>query len=215
MPYIRIGKPNYVLNFHIFVRQKKQRKLTKPTIAMEIKIDENLRIELINESHSQAIFNMVDQNRTHLREWLPFVDRMESVLFAENFVKGSMQRNKDGVEYAFVIIDHETVVGRIGVYKIDNQNKIGEIGYWLVENLQGKGIVTKTCKALIDFCFSELELNRMEIKCGTENHKSKTIPEKLNFTHEGVIRQGELLFDKFIDLNLYSFTKSDRKKLSN
>lgn len=179
---------------------------------MEIKIDETLRIELINENHSKAIFKMVHENRNHLRQWLPFVDRMENVEFAENFVRGTMHRNKDGIEYAFVILENENVVGRIGVYKIDPQNKIGEIGYWLVESGQGKGIITRTCKSLMDFCFSDLELNRIEIKCATENYKSKTIPEKLNFTREGVIRQGELINDKFFDLNLYSFIKADHGK---
>ena len=178
---------------------------------MTINIDENIRIELINENHSQPIFDIVDKNRMHLRPWLPFVDRMQTVEFAENFVKGTMQRNKDGNEFAFVIIENELVIGRVGVYKIDNQNKIGEVGYWLIENKQGKGIVTKSCKAIIDFCFNTLQLNRIEIKCGIENLKSKTIPEKLNFTKEGVIRQGELLYDKFIDLNLYSLLKTDRK----
>jgi ribosomal-protein-serine acetyltransferase len=178
---------------------------------MTITIDENIRLELINENHSQPIFDIVDKNRIHLRQWLPFVDRMQTVEFAENFVKGTMQRNKDGNEFAFVIIENDKVIGRIGVYKIDGQNKIGEIGYWLAENLQGKGIITKSCKALIDFCFSDLQLNRIEIKCGTENFKSKTIPEKLNFTREGVIKEGELLYDKFIDLNLYSLLKTDIK----
>ena len=178
---------------------------------MIINIDENIKIELINENHSQPIFDIVDKNRIHLRQWLPFVDRMQTVEFAENFVKGTIQRNKDGNEFAFVIIENDKVIGRIGVYKIDGQNKIGEIGYWLAENLQGKGIITKSCKALIDFCFSDLQLNRIEIKCGTENFKSKTIPEKLNFTKEGVIREGELLYDKFIDLNLYSLLKTDIK----
>ena len=178
---------------------------------MIINIDENIKIELINENHSQPIFDIVDKNRIHLRQWLPFVDKMQTVEFAENFVKGTMQRNKDGNEFAFVIIENDKVIGRIGVYKIDGQNKIGEIGYWLAENLQGKGIITKSCKALIDFCFSDLQLNRIEIKCGTENFKSKTIPEKLNFTREGVIREGELLYDKFIDLNLYSLLKTDIK----
>lgn len=178
---------------------------------MTININQNLKLELIHKNHAQPIFNLVDANRTHLREWLPFVDRMQSVDFAANFVKGTMQRNQNGEEFAFVIITNEKVVGRIGVYKIDGQNKIGEIGYWLAENLQGKGIVTKSCKAIIDFCFSDLQLNRIEIKCGTGNLKSKTIPEKLNFTHEGILRQGELLYDQFIDLNLYSLLKNDVK----
>ncbi|MBJ7427726.1 MAG: GNAT family N-acetyltransferase [Bacteroidia bacterium] len=177
---------------------------------MIINIDDQIRIELIEEKHTQSIFDMVNENRNYLRPWLPFVDRMQTVEFTKNFVTGTMQRNKDRIEYAFVIFNNDKMVGRIGVYKIDYQNSIGEIGYWIIENSQGNGIVTKCCKGLIDFCFNDLKLNRMEIKCGTENLKSKTIPEKLNFTKEGVIRQGELLYDKFIDLNLYSFLKIDR-----
>ena len=92
---------------------------------------------------------------------------------------------------------------------MDKQNKIGEMGYWIIESEQGKGIITKSCKALIDFCFISLQLNRIEIKCGTENSKSKAITVRLNFTHEGVIRQGEWLYDKFIDLDLFSLIKKE------
>jgi ribosomal-protein-serine acetyltransferase len=176
---------------------------------MTIKIDDKIRIELIEEKHTQSIFDMVNSNRNHLRPWLPFVDKMQTVEFAQNFAKATMQRNKEGNEFAFVIFNNETMVGRVGIYKIDNQNKIGEIGYWIIENAQGNGIITKSCIELIDFCFNDLQLNRIEIKCGTENFKSKGIPERLNFTHEGVIRQGELLYDKFIDLNLFSLLKKE------
>jgi ribosomal-protein-serine acetyltransferase len=177
---------------------------------MKLQVNETINIELINEKHAQPIFDMVDSNRDHLRVWLPFVDRMKSIAFAHNFIRGSMQRNQDGEEHAFVIVDGQTAVGRIGVYKIDHQNKIGEIGYWIIESAQGKGIVTKACKAILDFCFDELKLNRVEIKCGTENSKSKAIPERFNFRHEGIIRQGELLYDQFIDLHLYSLLKLER-----
>lgn len=177
---------------------------------MILNIDDKTRIELIEEKHTQSIFNMVNENRNHLRPWLSFVDRMQTVEFAKNFVNGTIQRNKDGVEYAFVILNDDKMVGRIGVYKIDDQNKIGEIGYWIIEKSQGHGIVTKCCKALIDYSFNDLKLNRIEIRCGTENLRSKKIPEKLNFTKEGVIRQGELLYDNFIDLTLYSLLKVDR-----
>src|SRR5690606_30695661 len=149
---------------------------------MTIKVDDRIRIELIEEKHTQSIFDMVHENRNHLRQWLPFVDKMETIEFAKNFVNGTMLRNNDGIEYAFVIFNDDQMVGRVGVYKIDHQNKIGEIGYWVIEKSQGNGIVTKSCKALIEFCFNDLKLNRIEIRCGTENLKSKAIPEKLNFT---------------------------------
>ena len=74
-----------------------------------------------------------------------------------------------------------------------------------------KGIVTKSCRVLIDFCFNELNLNRIEIKCGVEYTKSQTVPIRLHFTHVGVIRQGELVHSKFIDLNIYSLLKNDKQ----
>lgn len=180
-------------------------------MMMKINIEDHIRIELIEEKHIQSIFDLVNDNRNHLRQWLPFVDQMTSVEYAEKFVNGTMQRNKEGIEYAFVIFNKNEMVGRVGVYKIDSQNSICEIGYWIIEKSQGNGIITKCCRELLNFCFDNLSLNRIEIKCGTENYKSKKIPEKLNFTKEGIIRQGERLFDTFIDLNLYSLLKADRQ----
>lgn len=176
---------------------------------MTINISPTIRLELITEKDAEPIFNLVDKNRLHLRPWLPFVDKMQTVEFAENFVKGTMQRNKEGLEYAFAIFLENQLVGRIGVFNINLQNKIGEIGYWLAQNVQGKGIITQSCQALINFCFANLQLNRIEIKCGTQNLKSNIIPQKLNFTHEGVLRQAEWLYGNFIDLNLYSLLKSE------
>jgi ribosomal-protein-serine acetyltransferase len=177
---------------------------------MELTIDENIKLELINESHSQAVFEIADANRTYLREWLVWVDEMKSVAFIENYIKGSAQRNRDGNEFAFVIFKNKKVVGRIGIYKINSINKIGEIGYWIIENQQGYGIVTKCCKGLINFCFNQLKLNRIEIICGTENYKSQIIPKQLGFFKEGIIRQGALVNNTFIDLCLFSLLKTDK-----
>ncbi len=180
---------------------------------MTITVNENISLQLIEEHHAEQIFNLVHHNRAHLREWLPFVDSMQSVEFAQGFVKATMHRNSQGIEFAFIIMENKQAIGRIGVYKIDAQNKIGEIGYWIIENKQGKGIITQSCKALIDFCFNELQLNRIEIRCGVGNNKSKAIPEKLQFQHEGIIRQGEWVHDKFVDLHLYSTLKLNTIRL--
>jgi ribosomal-protein-serine acetyltransferase len=134
---------------------------------------------------------------------------MQDVTFAENFVKGTISRNQSGNEYAFIIFFDELPVGRIGLYKIDHLNKCGEIGYWLITTAQSKGIIQKTAKALINYGFDHLGLHRLEIRCATENYKSQAIPEKLGFTKEGIIRDGEWLGDRFTDLVQYSLLKKD------
>lgn len=181
---------------------------------MQIPINPNTYLELIATDHAPMIYEMVDSNREHLRTWLPFVDRMKELSFAENFVRGTIVRNETGAEYAFMIYHNKKPVGRIGVYKIDMVNRSGEIGYWLIADAQSKGIVSNAVNGLLDFCFEKLNLHRIEIRCAVENYKSQAIPEKLGFTKEGIIREGEWLGDHFTDLILYSLLKKEKLSAS-
>ena len=63
--------------------------------------------------------------------------------------------------------------------------------------------MTRACRALVDYAFSELGLNRIEIQCAVQNVKSRAIPERLDFTQEGVIRQAEWLYDHYNDHVIY------------
>ncbi|MEO6760537.1 MAG: GNAT family N-acetyltransferase, partial [Saprospiraceae bacterium] len=152
-------------------------------------VTDSLQLELIEPKHAQPIFDLAAANREHLRQWLPWVDRMETVDFIENYIRGAQQRQAEGGELPYVILENSVVVGRIGIHKIDNQNKIGEIGYWIGQEFSGRGLMTQACKAVLEVGFRELGLNRIEIKCGTENRKSQVIPERLGFVQEGILRQ--------------------------
>ena len=73
------------------------------------------------------------------------------------------------------------------------QNKVGAIGYWLTKSAEGSGVITDSCKVLIDYGFKDLRLHRIEIKAALTNFKSQAIPVKLNFKKEGILRQAELV----------------------
>jgi ribosomal-protein-serine acetyltransferase len=172
-------------------------------------IDESTQLEPTDEKHAEPAFALIDQNRAHLKTWLPWVDRMQSVADFRNFIRGSIQRNADKAEVSYLIVHEGKVAGRIGLYYLDHQNKSASIGYWLGENYQGKGLITNSCRVLLNHGFHALGLNRIEIKCGTGNVKSQAIPQRLNFTKEGVLRQAELVHGSFIDLDLYSLLKEE------
>ena len=176
---------------------------------MQLLVENTIKLELLKAEHCLPLYALISDNREHLREWLSWVDQMKNEEFIQNFIKASIRRYEEGTEYAFVILENDRIVGRLGIYKMDTHNKIGELGYWIGKETQGKGIVTKCCKALIDFCFNSLHLNRIEIKCGRGNRRSQSIPEKLNFKKEGLLREAELVHGKFIDLNIYSLLKKE------
>ncbi len=176
---------------------------------MNIKVDGTIFLELPDDKHAAPTFNLIDTNRHYLREWLPWVDNMRSIEIFKNYILKCKKESEQGSDFGYVIIFNEVAAGRIGIHNIDQQNKIASIGYWLAEDFAGKGIITKSCKAIINYGFDTLGLNRIEIKCGTGNFKSKAIPMRLNFKEEGIIRQGEFVNNKFIDLLVFSMLKSE------
>ena len=84
-----------------------------------------------------------------------------------------------------------------------------ELGYWLAQPYQGKGLMTRACQTLITYAFSELKMNKVEIRCATGNTASAAIPQRLGFTQEGIIRQAEWLYDHYVDLSLFGLLESE------
>ena len=76
-----------------------------------------------------------------------------------------------GNEYRLLIVYKGAVVGATGISDLDSPNKAGEMGYWLAEDMQGRGIVTRTCRALLNYAFDELEINRMHTCCHRKYEK--------------------------------------------
>jgi ribosomal-protein-serine acetyltransferase len=83
------------------------------------------------------------------------------------------------------------------------------IGYWLDEKYVGKGIMTKACIEFINYAFDVYKLNRVEIRCAEDNLKSRAIPERLGFTKEGIIRDGELLNDGYTNCIIYGLLRRE------
>jgi ribosomal-protein-serine acetyltransferase len=69
--------------------------------------------------------------------------------------------------------------------------------------------MTKCTQYLINYCFEELNLNRVEIRTAVNNVKSQNIPKKLGFQQEGMIRQAEKLNGQYSDSYVFSLLKSE------
>ncbi len=176
---------------------------------MTIIVDDLISLEKLEAEHAAEIFDMASRNKLYLREFLPWIDHADSIQFFENFISDSLSRYILEIEYPFVIKYENIIIGRIGLYNVDQKNKIAEIGYWIDEKMQGNGVISKSCKSIVDYAFSTLNLNRIEIKCAVENSRSNAIPERIGFSHEGILRQAGIIRGKFHDLHLYSICKSD------
>ncbi len=177
----------------------------------ELIVNNQIRLERIKFSHAFQVFQAIDANREFLMPWLPFVQQTSSQDDTEAFIRSIISESGDRKDEVFVIWYERRLVGLIGLKDTDYLNLKTEIGYWLVESMTGKGIMTRSVKALIEFVFNSMMMNRIQIKCGVGNYKSSAIPKRLGFVFEGVERDGEKHQNRFIDLEVYSLLKKEYK----
>ncbi|MBF9252792.1 GNAT family N-acetyltransferase [Pontibacter sp. 172403-2] len=173
-----------------------------------IPVAESLYLRPVAVSDAPVLFSLIDKQRPYLRQWLPFVDASREVGDTEMFLqyvtaKGNIH------DKVFVIMYQHEVSGLISFKAIDYQHRKLEIGYYLSEQQQGKGIMLRSCQALVNYAFEMMDMNRIQIKVGVGNLRSSNIPQKLGFTLEGVQREAEFLNGRFHDLELYSLLQRE------
>ena len=155
------------------------------------KIDEDLSLKLIELIDGERVFELTNNSRGYLREWLPWLDTTTKLEDTMEFIKICLKGFAENKSLNTVILFRGKIVGVAGYNSINWSNKTAYIGYWLGEEFQGNGIMTKVVKTLTDYAFSELNLNKVEIRAAVDNKKSRSISERLNFVNEGCIRKVE------------------------
>jgi ribosomal-protein-serine acetyltransferase len=176
------------------------------------RIDDHLELRIFEDLHADDLYTLVINNRDHARQWLPWVDDTKSVDDTKAFIRRSLERfaHQDGFQCG--VWEDNKLVGGIGHLYVNWSARKTEIGYWLAEGAQGRGIMTRAVRAMIDHAFDVYRLNRLEIHCATGNIRSRAIPQRLGFTEEGVLREAGWLYDHFVDHVVYSMLAREWKK---
>jgi ribosomal-protein-serine acetyltransferase len=153
-----------------------------------------------------AIWEVVEAERERLRVWLPWVDLTKTVGDQRTWLAGVIadERNLEGNG---VFVDG-AYAGTIGL-RVDEFGVVGEIGYWISAAYEGRGLVTRATRAMIDLGFRELRLHRIAILAAVGNTRSRVVPERLGFTQEGVLRGAERGPGVFYDLVMYGLLEDE------
>ncbi|MFD0675335.1 MULTISPECIES: GNAT family N-acetyltransferase [unclassified Paenibacillus] len=174
--------------------------------------DGELELRLCEVKYAAQLYELVNNNRAHLREWLPWVDSTRSAAYTQMFLESCVRQLAANNGFNCFLFYRGELAGNIGLHSIDWTHRKTSIGYWLASGYEGKGLMTKSCHAVVDHLFGVMKLNRVEIKAGELNVRSRAIPEKLGFKLEGVVRQAEWLYDHYIDHAVYGMLAQEWKQ---
>ncbi|WP_409252765.1 GNAT family N-acetyltransferase [Bacillus sp. SCS-153A] len=101
-------------------------------------------------------------------------------------------------------------IGWVDIKNIDKLNKHGELGiaigdksYW------GKGYGLAAMKAMLQYGFTHLELNKIWLRVEVDNEKAIKSYRRMGFVEEGILRQDRLREDGYVDRLRMSILKDE------
>lgn len=134
------------------------------------------------------------RDRTHLENWEPtgpgrWEDRNSALSWPSQWwALRSLARN--GQSLPFVITVDGEVAGQITVGNVVRGALCSAwIGYWVASHLVRGGVATASVALLVDHCFADAGLHRLEATVRPENSASLRVLGKLGFHQEGLFRR--------------------------
>ena len=115
---------------------------------------------------------------------------------------------KNSVVWAAVLRDTAELIGAFEVsfnLVYDKAN----LGYWVGKPYRGNGYATEAVRAIIDWVFENLGLNRIDADHMSRNPASGAVMKKAGMVHEATLRQYYKKWGQFEDVELYAILRED------
>jgi RimJ/RimL family protein N-acetyltransferase len=158
---------------------------------------ERLKLRMPLPGDGDVVNEAIKGSLEELKPWLGFARAMPSPEDTEVNTRQAHAKflTRESLRYLVFLRETNEFVGSTGFHNIHWEVPKLEIGYWIDTRYSGKGYMTEAVDALTEFAFVELQCARVEIRCESQNVKSRAIPEKLGFDLEGVLRNEDLSVD--------------------
>jgi [ribosomal protein S5]-alanine N-acetyltransferase len=102
-------------------------------------------------------------------------------------------------------------LGMVNYHDGHIRNRRVAIGYIIDPARHRKGIDTEAVSAMLDFCFGELALHRVQALIHPKNTASRKLVEKLGFRREGELRDNLRVGDEWRNDLLYALLETDHR----
>ncbi len=173
---------------------------TNPFPVLEVNDQYSLREQDIKDSSDFFQYYSDPKVGQHILANKPtnITEASTEIIYCRNLFE-----QKKGIYWSIVDKSNNKMIGAIGIY-MNNYHSRGEICYDLAASHWNKGIMSKALKVVIDYCFSNMGLARLEATTLAENTASIMILNKLGFKHEGTLKKYRYFQEKFYDIEMYS-----------
>ncbi|CAL9635417.1 GNAT family N-acetyltransferase [Streptomyces sp. enrichment culture] len=131
----------------------------------------------------------IDRARPGVDPWIPWATFSTDLASATATLQRYADRQAEDTGRIYGIWSDGTLVGGVMFTRFDSAAGVCEIGCWSEPAGEGRGLVTRACRALIDWAFRERGMSRVEWWVASGNTRSIAVARRLGMSREGVLRR--------------------------
>ena len=164
----------------------------------------------VNEDAAAMYKNWAsDSEVTKFLMWPPHSSQEVSQGVTEDWVK--LYSNENFYHWAIVLKDNgDEPIGDIAVVDIKENISTVHIGYCIGKAWWHQGITSEALKAVMDFLFNKVDVNRIESRHDPRNPNSGGVMKKCGMKYEGTLRSADWNNQGICDACYYALLKSER-----
>lgn len=150
-----------------------------------------------------------DSEVTKFLTWQPHSSVDVSRGIIENWLKE--YSDEKYYQWAIVLKDNgNEPIGDISVVHMKEDISMVHIGYCLGRAWWRRGIMSEALKAVMDFMFDTVEVNRVESRHDPMNPNSGKVMQKCGMKYEGTLRSADRNNQGICDASYYALLRSER-----
>ena len=172
-------------------------------------IHADLRLLAPHADQARELFALIQNNLSHLQQWLSWPALMKTPLDVANFLNTAARHNRAGTALILLLQCQNKICGVLSYNDFQAHNHSANIGYWLGEAYQGHGIVSSALPVLVQYGFTQLGLKQVFIRVAEGNDKSAAIPKRLGFQWVNTAHGAETLHQREINHHVYAMRQEN------
>jgi RimJ/RimL family protein N-acetyltransferase len=130
---------------------------------------------------------------------------------AEKFITACRQMEQEGTGARLAVerVSDGTFIGWCSLNGWNRDYRSATLGYCYYEATWGYGYATEAARAVLQWAFDTLDLNRVQTETDTRNVASARVLEKLGFVREGTLREDCIVNGEVSDSWVYGLIKRE------
>lgn len=151
---------------------------------------ERLLIRMPMPGDGRVVYEAIEASLKELKPFMPFAHIEQTADDIEENIREAHAKFLTREDLRLLLFSRKTgeFIGSTGLHRINWDIPKFEIGYWIDTRHSGRGYITEAVERITQFAFDELNSKRVEIRCDSNNSRSRAIPERLGFTLEGILK---------------------------